>query len=268
MSLPTPNKSVQKLQTSLHAKAKAEPAFRFYALWDKVCRADIIEEAYRRCRANDGAPGVDNVTFDKIETKGRQRWLETIIQELRDGSYRPQPLLRVWIPKSSGGRRALGLPCIRDRLVMMAVALVIGPIFEPDLLDNQYGFRPKLDAKMAVRQVFWQITQRSRREVVDADMRDYFTSIPHGALIRSLTRRIADGRLIRTIKSWLTATVVERVGRRTIRTAEARKTKRGDPAGLTTEPNAGEHLLPALSAGVARPRTPRSTRSPCRQLCG
>jgi group II intron reverse transcriptase/maturase len=236
MSLPTPNKSVQKLQTSLQAKAKAEPAYRFYALWDKVCRTDIMEEAYRRCRANDGASGIDNMTFDKIEARGRQQWLETIIQELRDGSYRPQPLLRVWIPKSNGGRRALGLPCIRDRLVMMAVVLVIGPIFEPDLLHNQYGFRPKLDAKMAVRRVFWQITKSGRREVVDADLRDYFTSIPHAALIRSLTRRIADGRLICLIKRWLTATVVERVGRRMIRTAEARKTKRGTPQGSPLSP--------------------------------
>src|SRR5271165_586768 len=181
-SLPTPTNSVQKLQTSLQAKGKAEPA------------------------------------------QGQEHWLETIIQELRDGTYRPRPLLRVWIPKSNDGRRALGIPCIRDRVVMMAVVLVIGPIFEADLLDNQYGFRTGLDAKMAVRRVFWHITQWRRREVIDADLRDYFTSIPHGPLMRCLTRRIADGRLLRVIKSWLTATVVERAGRRTIRTAEARKT--------------------------------------------
>ena len=235
-SLLTPTNSVQKLQTSLQAKAKAEPAFRFYALWDKVARADIIEEAYHRCRANDGAPGVDGVTFEKIEAQGQEHWLETIIQELRDGSYRPQPLLRVWIPKSNCGRRALGIPCIRDRVVMMAVVLVIGPIFEADLLDNQYGFRTGLDAKMAVRRVFWHITQWRRREVIDADLRDYFTSIPHGPLMRCLTRRIADGRLLRVIKSWLTATVVERAGRRTIRTAEARKTKRGTPQGSPLSP--------------------------------
>lgn len=235
-SLSTPIKSVQKLQTSLHAKAKAEPAFRFYALWDKVCRADVVEEAYRRCRENDGAAGVDGVTFGKIETQGRKQWLETIIQELRDGTYRPQPLLRVWIPKSNGGRRALGIPCIRDRLVMMAAVLVIGPIFEADLLDSQYGFRPEMDAKMAVRRAFGHITQWGRREVVDADLRDYFTSIPHGPLVRCLTRRIADGRLLRVIKSWLTATVVEQVGRQTKRTAEARKTKRGTPQGSPLSP--------------------------------
>ena len=236
MRLKTPTDSVQKLQNSLHAKAKAEPVFRFYTLWDKVSRADVIEEAYRRCRANDGAPGIDGVTFDKIEAQGRKQWLETIIQELRDGSYRPQPLLRVWIPKSNGGRRALGIPSIRDRTVMMAAVLVIGPIFEADLLDNQYGFRPELDAKMAVRRAFWHIKDGGRREVVDADLRDYFTSIPHGPLMRCLTRRIADGQLLRVIKSWLTATVMERAGRRTIRTAEARNTKRGTPQGSPLSP--------------------------------
>src|SRR5580693_3931625 len=232
----TPLETVRKLQTSLQAKAKAEPAFRFYALWDKVCRADVLEEAYRAYRRNDGAPGCDGMTFDQIATHGQDRWLEELRQELRDGDYRPQPLLRVWIPKSNGGRRALGIPCIRDRVVMMAAVLVIGPIFEADLLDNQYGFRPERDAKMAIRRAFWHITRGGRRDVVDADLRDYFTSIPHQPLVRCLTRRIADGRLLHVIKSWLTVTVVERVGRRTIRTAEARKAKRGTPQGSPLSP--------------------------------
>jgi group II intron reverse transcriptase/maturase len=158
------------------------------------------------------------------------------MQELRSGAYRPQPLLRVWIPKSNGGQRPLGIPPIRDRVAQMAVVLVIGPIFEVDMLANQYGFRPELDAKMAVRQVFWHITQGGRREVVDADLRDYFTTIPHGPLMRCLTRRIADGRLLRVIKGWLTVPVVERVGRRAIRTATARKTKRGTPQGSVISP--------------------------------
>src|SRR5271169_2351162 len=116
MSPPTPTKSVQKLQTSLQTKAKAEPAFRFYALWDKVCRPDVIEEAYRRCRENDGAPGIDGVSFEKIESRGQKQWLEMIAKELRDGTYRPQPLMRVWIPKGNGGRRPLSIPCICDRV--------------------------------------------------------------------------------------------------------------------------------------------------------
>jgi RNA-directed DNA polymerase len=125
-SLPTPTKSVQKLQTSLHAKAKAEPATRFYALWDKVYRNDVIEEAYRRCRENDGTAGVDGITFEKIETEGRKQWLERIGQELRDGSYRPQPLLRVWIPKSNGGRRALGIPTPPSNCTPLQPAFGIG----------------------------------------------------------------------------------------------------------------------------------------------
>ncbi len=234
--LTTPTQTVQKLQTSLQAKAKAEPAFRFHALWDKVCRADVIAEAYGRCRANDGAPGVDGVTFERIEAEGLDRWLEMLGQELEGGSYRPQPLRRVWIPKSNGTRRPLGIPTIRDRTVMMAVVLVIGPIFEADLLDNQYGFRPGLDAKMAVRRMFWHVRDRGRREVVDADLRDYFTSIPHGPLMRCLTRRIADGRLLRLVKSWLTVTVVERADQRMIRSAEARRTKKGTPQGSPMSP--------------------------------
>ena len=129
-SLTTPPDRVRKLQTSLQAKAKAEPAFRFYSLWDKVCRADVLEEAYRACRRNDGAPGCDGMTFDQIAAHGQDRWLEELRQELRAGDYRPQPLLRVWIPKSNGGQRPLGIPCIRDRVVEMAALLVLGPIFE------------------------------------------------------------------------------------------------------------------------------------------
>lgn len=179
-SLPTPLERVRKLQTSLQAKAKAEPAYRFYSLWDKVCREDVIEEAYRACRRNGGSAGVDGVNFAQIESYGKKQWLEKLRQELRDGRYRPQPLLRVWIPKSNGSRRPLGIPCILDRVVEMAVLLVVGPIFEADLLGNQYGFRPAMDAKMAVRKAYWHITDHVRSEVVDADLSDYFTSIPHG----------------------------------------------------------------------------------------
>ena len=125
----------------MQTKAKAEPAFRYYALWDKVCRKDVLQEAYRRCRANAGAAGEDGETFRAIEARGLERWLETLRAELRGGHYAPRPLLRVWIPKSNGGQRPLGIPCIRDRVVQMAAVLVIGPIFEADLLPQQYGFR-------------------------------------------------------------------------------------------------------------------------------
>jgi group II intron reverse transcriptase/maturase len=231
-----PLETVEKLQTSLQTKAKAEPAFRFYALWDKVYRNDILREAYGRCRENAGAPGVDRETFEMIEARGVEGWLETLREELKSGMYAPRPLLRVWIPKSNGGQRPLGIPTIRDRVVQMAAVLIIGPIFEADLLPQQYGFRPKLDAKMALRRVFWHVTQHGRREVVDADLRDYFTSIPHGPLLRSLSRRISDKRLLHVIKSWLTAPVVEYIDSRPVRTAEARRRKRGTPQGGVISP--------------------------------
>jgi group II intron reverse transcriptase/maturase len=231
-----PLETVEKLQTSLQTKAKAEPAFRFYALWDKVYRNDILREAYGRCRANAGAPGVDHETFEMIEARGVEGWLETLREELKSGTYAPKPLLRVWIPKSNGGQRPLGIPTIRDRVAQMAVVLIIGPIFEADLLPQQYGFRPKLDAKMALRRVFWHVTQHGRQEVVDADLRDYFTSIPHGPLMRSLSRRISDSRLLHVIKSWLTAPVVENIDGRSVRTAEARRRKRGTPQGGVISP--------------------------------
>ena len=236
MSLPTPSETVEKLQTSLRTKAKAEPDFRFYALWDKVCRKDVLLEAYLRCRANAGAAGVDGETFVQIETRGRGRWLEMLWEELTSGSYAPAPLLRVWIPKSNGGQRPLGIPCIKDRVVQMAAVLVIGPIFEVDLLPQQYGFRPGVDAKMALRRVYWHVTQHGRREVVDADLRDYFTSIPHTPLMRCLSRRIADGRMLHAIKGWLTAPVVEYVDGRPVRTTEARRRKRGTPQGGVISP--------------------------------
>jgi group II intron reverse transcriptase/maturase len=221
---------VEKLQTSLQTKAKAEPAFRFYALWDKVCRQDVLLEAYRRCRANAGAAGVDGETFERIDARGREQWLGTLREELISGRYVPRPLLRVWIPKSNGGQRPLGIPCINDRVVQMAAVLIIGPIFEADLLPQQYGFRPGLDAKMALRRVYWHMTQHGRREVVDADLRDYFTSIPHAPLLRSLSRRIADGTMLHVIKGWLT------IDGRPVQTTEARRTKRGTPQGGVISP--------------------------------
>jgi group II intron reverse transcriptase/maturase len=235
MSLGTPN-TVETLRTSLQAKARTEPAYRFYSLWDKVCREDVLHEAYRRCHANADASGVDGETFDQIDAQGIERWLGKLRRELVAGTYAPMPLLRVWIPKSNGSQRPLGIPTIRDRVVQMAVVLVIGPIFEADLLPQQYGFRPGLDAKMAVRRVFWHVTQHRRQEVVDADLRDYFTSIPHDPLMRCLERRIADGRVLKTIKRWLISSVVENTSGRRIQTAEARRRKRGTPQGGVISP--------------------------------
>jgi group II intron reverse transcriptase/maturase len=229
--------TVGKLQSSLQAKAKTEPGYRFYSLWDKVYRWDILREAYRRCRLNGGAPGTDGLTFEKIELQGLEQWLGNLREELRVGSYHSQPLLRVWIPKSNGGQRPLGIPCIRDRVVQMAMVLVIGPIFEVDFCEEQMGFRPGRDAKLAVRLVYYQVSQKGRQEVVDADLSNYFNTIPHGALLKSLSRRIADGQVLSVLAMWLRAPVEERMEEGGIRrTTEAKDSQRGTPQGGVISP--------------------------------
>jgi RNA-directed DNA polymerase len=236
MSLPSPAAStVGKLQKSLHEKAKSEANFRFYSLWDKVCRTDVLTEAYSRCRRNGGAAGVDREGFSDIEDQGREAWLANLQQELRAQRYAPAALRRVWIPKSNGGQRPLGIPTIRDRVVQMAVLLVLGPIFEADLLDEQYGFREKLDAKMAVRRVYFHLTG-GHREVVDGDLRDYFNVIPHGPLMKSVARRVADGRVLSVMKAWLNAPVIESARRGETRSTAARDGHRGTPQGGVISP--------------------------------
>ena len=235
MSLGTSLETVRTLQTALQTKAKAEPTARFYSLWDKVCREDVLAEAYRRCRANHGDPGVDAERFEDID-EHRQAWLEALRQELREKRYAPRPLLRVWIPKASGGERPLGIPTIRDRVVQMAVLQVIGPIFEVDLFPWQYGFRPGLDAKMALRRIHFGIADRGAREVVDADLSDYFNTIPHGDLMRCIARRIADGTVLAVIRSWLDAAVIERTPKGMRCTTEAKDRQRGTPQGGVISP--------------------------------
>jgi RNA-directed DNA polymerase len=245
MSLATPRSLVEKLQSSLQAKAKSEPSYRFYSLWDKISREDVLHEAYRRSRANAGSPGVDGIDFEAIETQGKEQWLRALREELRSKSYAPQPLLRVWIPKSNGGQRPLSIPSVKDRVVQTAAVLVLGPIFDEDLRPQQYGFRPKLDAKMAVRRAYFHIKD-GRREVVDADLSDYFTTIPHGPLMRCVSRRVADGQVLSVIKQWLRAPVCERTDRNTfLRTTEARDRKRGTPQGGSATPLTQKVILAA-----------------------
>lgn len=236
MSLPTSLDSVRTLQTALQTKAKDEPATRFYSLWDKVCRKDVLAVAYRRCRANRGAPGVDGERFEHIDEQGLTVWLERLQQELRAKTYKPRPLLRVWIPKANGGERPLGIPCIRDRVAQMAVLLVIGPIFEADLFPWQYGFRTGLDAKMALRRTHFGIADRGAREVIDADLSDYFNTIPHGDLMRCVSRRIADGAALKVIRAWLKTPVVVRSTKGERRSTEAMNRHRDTPQGGIISP--------------------------------
>src|SRR6202035_3331857 len=189
-NLATP-KSVQKLQTALHAKAKAEAGYRFYALYDKISRDDILAHAYALCRSNKGAPGVDGQDFAEIEAYGLERWLGELALALRDETYRPDPIRRVYIPKSNGKLRPLGISTLRDRVCMTAATLVLEPIFEADLPPEQYAYRPGRNAQQAVVEVDKQLL-RGHPEVVDADLADYFGSIPHSDLQKSVARRIVD----------------------------------------------------------------------------
>src|SRR5438552_12912469 len=172
MSLETPDK-IRSLQRKLYCKAKAEPSFRFYLLYDKICREDILRHAYALARANAGAPGVDGVTFEQIEAAGVEAWLAGLREELVSKTYRPDPVRRVMIPKSDGGgERALGIPTIRDRVIQTAAKLVLEPIFEADFEDNAYGYRPSRGAVDAVKDVHRHLC-RGYSDVVDADLSKY-----------------------------------------------------------------------------------------------
>src|ERR1700719_2052187 len=210
-NLATP-KSVQKLQIALHAKAKAEAGYRFYALYDKISREDILAHAYAQCRSNKGAPGVDGQDFADIEAYGVQRWLGELALALRQETYRPDPIRRVFIPKANGKLRPLGISTLRDRVCMTAAMLVLEPIFEADLPPEQYAYRPGRNAQQAVVEVGG-LLHRGHPEVVDADLADYFGSIPHAELVKSVTRRIVDRRVLHLIKMWLECPLGETGGR-------------------------------------------------------
>jgi RNA-directed DNA polymerase len=208
MSLATPD-NIRTLQRKLYLKAKAEPSYRFYLLYDKIHRADILRHAYDLARANKGAPGVDGVDFAAIEAAGLENWLAGIEMELRTKTYRPQPVRRVMIPKPGGGERPLGIPTIRDRVVQTAAKLVLEPIFEADLEPTAYGYRPGRSGIDAVKSVHRLLCQ-GFTDVVDADLSKYFDTIPHAELLRSVAARIVDRQVLCLIKMWLKAPVEEK----------------------------------------------------------
>jgi RNA-directed DNA polymerase len=233
-----PPLKVGKLQAALHTKAKESPDYRFYALYDKIYRKDVLTHAFYRCLANQGAPGVDGMTFKQIEEYGEEKWLDELAETLRQQTYRTQPVRRVNIPKEGqpGKTRPLGIPCIRDRVVQMAVVLILGPIFEADLEPEQYAYRPERSAKDAVRHVE-SLLRAGFTEVVDADLSGYFDSIPHAELLKSVARRISDGRILRLIKMWLEAPVETRDRRgRSERTTRNKDEGKGSPQGSPISP--------------------------------
>jgi len=207
--LKTPEK-IRQLQRKLYQKAKQEKEFRFYLLYDKVYRMDILNHAYRLVRANKGNCGVDGVTFESIEEKegGAERYQREIAEELKNKRYKPLPVRRVYIPKADGGKRPLGIPTIKDRTVQMAVKIVIEPIFEADFQENSYGFRPKRNAHQAVDDITYHLV-KGKTQVIDADISKYFDTIPHDRLLKLVTKRIVDKNILRLIKQWLKAPVVE-----------------------------------------------------------
>ena len=208
MSLATPSK-IRELQIKLYRKAKNEPGYRFYMLYDKIWREDILAHAYAQARANQGAPGVDGQTFEQIESVGLEEWLTGIRQELRNQTYQPQPVRRVRIPKPGGGERPLGIPSIKDRVVQTAAKIVLEPIFEADMEPSAYGYRPKRSAQDAIRKVH-KLVCEGYTDVVDADLSKYFDTIPHCELLQCVAQRIVDREVLHLIKMWLQAPVEER----------------------------------------------------------
>jgi len=224
VTLETPDR-IRELQRKLYRKAKQEPNFRFYLLYDKVYRRDILSHAYRLVKANKGASGVDGLTFERIEEreKGAEGYLGQIAEELERKVYRPMPVRRVNIPKPDGRQRPLGIPTIKDRVVQMAVKIVIEPIFEADFEGNSYGFRPKRNAHQAMDDISLHL-RMGKTQVIDADISKYFDTIPHDKLLTLVAKRIVDKNILRLIKLWLKAPVVEE-GR------DGKKRTEGNPKG-------------------------------------
>ena len=234
-----PPDSVQKLQAALQAKAKGSPGYRFYLLYDKLYRKDVLAYAYRRCKANGGAPGVDGQDFADIEAYGEERWLGELADKLHRKTYRAEAVRRVWIPKSDGRKRPLGIPCIADRTVMTAAVVVLTPIFEVDMPAEQHAYRANFSAHTAVQSVY-RLMKTGHMKIIEGDLAGYFDSLPHAELLKSVARRVSDRHLLHLIKMWLIAPVEEDDGRGgKKRSTPSKDSGRGVPQGSPISPLLG-----------------------------
>jgi RNA-directed DNA polymerase len=234
VSLEIPDK-VRDLQIKLYRKAKNEPGFRFYQLYDKMYRSDVLLRAWTLAKANQGAPGVDGKSFEDIELEGVTEWLNGLGKELHDKTYKPQPVRRVMIPKPGGGERALGIPTIRDRVAQTAAKLILEPIFEADLEPNAYGYRPRRSAQDAIQKVD-ELLHEGYTDVVDADLSKYFDTIPHSELMQCVARRIVDKHMLHLVKMWLKVPVEERDEKGKKRLSGGKDNDRGTPQGGVISP--------------------------------
>jgi RNA-directed DNA polymerase len=238
---------VQLFQRKLYQKAKQEKGYRFYVLYDKIFLPYVVKEAWKRVKANGGIAGVDGVTIEEIEAKGAEEFLSGLTEELRQQTYQPSAVKRVWIPKSNGDKRPLGIPTVKDRVAQMACTLVIEPIFEADFEESSYGFRPNRSAQEAVAKIKEHL-KTGKTEVYDADLSKYFDTIPHEKLMIALRERMADQRVLRLINKWLKAPVYDEGQYK-----GGKKNKVGTPQGGVISPllaNLYLHLLDRIVNSV------------------
>ena len=244
--LMTDAERVQDFQRKLYRKAKQDKTFRFFVLYDKVRLPHFLREAYKRCKANNGMGGVDGIEFADIEANGVAKFISGIIEELEKKTYKPQAVLRVLIPKANGKSRPLGIPTIKDRVIQMAVKLVIEPIFEADFEESSYGFRPCRSSANAVKEIRKNL-QSGKREVFDADLSAYFDTIPHKELMYLIALRISDKNILHLIKMWLKVTVMEDGNPK-----GGKKTKTGTPQGGVISPLLANIYLHLFDKAVNR----------------
>lgn len=238
--VPITTDKVQELRKKLYLKAKSQANFRFYALYDRVYRMDVLKKAWQKVRANQGSSGIDGKTIKDIEAEGVDEFLKTIQQELRTKEYSPQPAKRVYIPKPDGRQRPLSIPTIKDRVVQMALKLIIEPIFEADFEDNSYGYRPQRSAQEAAKEIR-KFLNYGLTKVIDADLEDCFGSIPHRELLDMIAKRIVDGKVLALIKLFLKAGVMEQ--------GKIEKGETGTPQGGVISPLLANIYLDQIDKG-------------------